>query len=120
MPNKGLEIAVGRRGAVAVLRVAGAVDHVHSYQLAEAIQTELDRKRTSLVVDLARLSYITSAGINTLGHAVAQFEKVGGRLAFVRPRKVEHWHFFETVGVDRLFPWARTLEEALGQVQAKP
>ena len=100
-------------GEVAVLRVKGAVDHVQYHALEEAIQTELDRRHLRLVVDLSELTYIASAGINVLGHATAQYEKVQGTLCFVRPAKTAQWHFFTTLGVDVVFPWAVSLEEAL-------
>ncbi len=106
------------RPGVVVIRVDGAVDHVQYYKLEEAIQTQLDRRQTVLVVDLTGLTYISSAGINTLGHAVAQFETVKGRLRIVRPANIAQWHFFTTIGVDRLFPWSATLEEAVRQVSS--
>lgn len=118
MPEHDLKVVHESRPGVSVIRVAGSVDHVLYYKLEEAIQTELDRKRTVLVVDLSDLTYISSAGINTLGHAVSQFEKVGGRLCYVRPAKTAQWHFFTMLGVDHIFPWAASLDEAVGQVAA--
>lgn len=105
-----------RQGDVAVLRVSGAVDHVQYHALEEAIQGELDRRQLRLVVDLSELTYISSAGINVLGHAVSQYEKLAGRFCLVRPVKVAQWHFFTTIGVDAIFPWAASLTEALGRV----
>lgn len=116
MPTTELSVTIETRDGVAIIHVAGAVDHVQYYKLEEAIQTQLDRRQTNLVVNLSGLTYITSAGINALGHAVAQFERIRGRLFLVRPGKYAHWHFFETIGVDRIFPWVSTLEEALRQV----
>jgi len=107
-----------RAGEVAVLRVSGAVDHVQYHALEEAIQTELDRRQLRLVVDLSELSYISSAGINVLGHAVSQYEKIQGRIRLVRPVKTAQWHFFTTIGVDAIFPWAASLEEAVAAVRA--
>ncbi len=113
-----LQVTVDARPGVAVVRVAGPVDHAQYYKVEEAIQTQLDRKVLRLVVDLSQISYISSAGINTLGHAVSQFEAVKGRLCYVRPAETAQWHFFTTIGVDRLFPWAASLEEALKRVNA--
>ena len=113
MPGEPLVLAHERAGDVAVIKVSGSVDHVHYHTLEEAIQTELDRKHVRLVVDLSALTYICSAGINVLGHATAQYEKVNGGLCFVRPAKTAQWHFFTTIGVDAIFPWAVSLEEAV-------
>jgi anti-sigma B factor antagonist len=101
---------------VAVLRVSGAVDHVQYHALEEAIQTELDRRQLRLVVDLSELTYISSAGINVLGHAVSQYEKVGGKFRLVRPVKTAQWHFFTMIGVDAIFPWSTSLADALAAV----
>jgi anti-anti-sigma factor len=111
-----LSLVHERAGEVAVLRVSGSVDHVQYHTLEEAIQTELDRRHLRLVVDLSALTYIASAGINVLGHAAAQYEKLQGALCFVRPAKTAQWHFFTTLGVDVIFPWAVSLEEAVRKV----
>lgn len=116
MPPEALGLVHEQAGDVAVLKVSGSVDHVHYHALEEAIQGELDRKHLRLVVDLSALTYISSAGINVLGHAVSQYEKVKGALCFVRPEKTAQWHFFTTVGVDAIFPWAVSREEALRKV----
>ncbi len=105
-------------GHVVVLHVAGSVDHLTYYQLEEAIQTQLDRRQMNLVVNLAELTYISSAGINTLGHAVSQYEKVKGQLTFVRPANTAQWHFFTTIGVDQIFPWSVSVDEAIKKVNA--
>jgi len=67
-------------------------------------------------VDVSDLTYISSAGINTLGHAVSQYEKVKGKLCYVRPANTAQWHFFTTIGVDQIFPWATSVEEAIKKV----
>ena len=120
MADHELRVTVERRPGVCVIRVDGPVDHVQYYKLEEAIQTQLDRKQSRVVVDLSLLTYISSAGINTLGHAASQFEKLRWKLCLVRPAQYARWHFFETIGVDRIFPWAATLEEAILQVGSGP
>ena len=119
MPPSELQVTVeARAGGVTVIRVAGSVDHAQYYKMEEAIQTQLDRKVLRLVVDLSQLSYISSAGINTLGHALSQYERVNGKLCYIRPAQTAQWHFFTMIGVDVLFPWAATLDEALQRVSA--
>ena len=117
MVENKISVVVGEpKGGVVVIHVSGSVDHVHYYQVEEAIQTQLDRKQLHLVVNLTSLTYISSAGINTLGHAVSQYEKVRGKLCYVRPANTAQWHFFTTIGVDQIFPWATSVEEAVRQV----
>ena len=117
MPEKKANVVViAPQGGVVVIHVSGSVDHVHYYQVEEAIQTQLDRKQMRLVVNLSDLTYISSAGINTLGHAVSQYEKVKGQICYVRPANTAQWHFFTTIGVDQIFPWAASVEEAIKRV----
>jgi len=119
MVESELKVVVESRPGACIIRVSGSVDHVHNYKLDEAIQTQLDRRQSRLIVDLSDLTYITSAGINTLGHAVHQYEKIGWRLRFVRPSRDTHWQLFEMIGVDAIFPWSATLAEALLQVASE-
>lgn len=119
MPKPELRISVEDVEGVRVIRVAGPVDHVQYYKLEEAIQTQLDKKQTRLIVDMTTLSYISSAGINTLGHAVSQFEGIHGKLCYVRPENTAQWHFFTTIGVDHIFPWADSLAEAVRKLTAE-
>jgi anti-anti-sigma factor len=117
VPEKKIKVVVIEpQSGVVVIHVSGSVDHVHYYQVEEAIQTQLDRKQMNLVVNLSDLTYISSAGINTLGHAVSQYEKVKGRICYVRPANTAQWHFFTTIGVDQIFPWAASVEEAVKKV----
>jgi anti-anti-sigma factor len=115
MPDRKLKIVVESKDGVNVLHVSGSVDHVQYYQLEEAIQTQLDKKHLYLVVNMSELTYICSAGINTMGHAASQYEKLNGKLCYVKPANKAQRQFFTTIGVDRLFPWADSVEEALKQ-----
>jgi|SRR5882672_6937368 len=116
MPEKKMRMATEARGGVVILHVSGSVDHVQYFQLMEAIQTQLDKKQMHLVVSLAELTYISSAGINTLGIAVSQYEKIQGKVCYVKPGNPAQWQFFKTIGVDRLFPWADSVDAAVKQV----
>lgn len=118
VPAPDLRLDIEHKGTACLIRVAGPVDHVQYFKLEEAIQTQLDRKQTTLIVDLSALTYISSAGINVLGHTASQFEKFEGKLCYVRPVHSAQWNFFTMIGVDQLFPWAASLDEALSRVGA--
>ena len=115
MPDKKIRVVIDRHGEAVVIHVSGSVDHVQYYQLEEAIQTQLDKKQLHLVVNMSDLTYICSAGINTMGHAASQYERLNGKLCYVKPANKAQRQFFTTIGVDRLFPWADSVEEALKQ-----
>ena len=116
MPDKKMKLVAEARLGVVILHVSGSVDHVQYYHLEEAIQTQLDRKQLHLVVNLSDLTYICSAGINTLGHAAAQYEKVNGKACYVKPANAAQWQFMKTIGVDKIFPWADSLDSAVKEV----
>lgn len=114
MPEKKMKLASEARDGVLILHVSGSVDHVQYFQLEEAVQTALDRKQLHLVIDLSDMTYICSAGINVLGHAAAQYERLG-KACYVKPSIKAQWQFMKTIGVDRILPWADTVEEAVKQ-----
>lgn len=61
-----LRVTVETRGPVVILAVAGEVDMLTAAQLEQAIRTALaDRPRT-LVVDLSKVEFFASAGMNVL------------------------------------------------------
>ena len=115
MPDKKMKLATEPRTGVIILHVSGSVDHIQYFLLQEAIQTQLDRKQLHLVVNLSELTYICSAGINTLGSAAAQYEKVG-KACYVKPSNAAQWQFMKTIGVDKIFPWADSVDAAVKDV----
>ena len=52
MAKPELRVSIEDVDGVRVIRIEGPVDHVQYYKLEEAIQTQLDKKQTTLVVDL--------------------------------------------------------------------
>lgn len=117
MPDKKMKLATEARNGVVILHVSGSVDHVQYYQLEEAIQTQLDRKQLHLVLNLSDLTYICSAGVNTLGHAAAQYEKVG-KACFVKPAHPAQWQFMKTIGIDKILPWADSVDAAVKETES--
>ncbi|HLY08051.1 MAG TPA: STAS domain-containing protein [Planctomycetota bacterium] len=113
MAEKKMKLATEARAGVVILHVSGSVDHVQYFLLEEAIQTQLDRKQLHLVVNLSEMTYICSAGINTLGHAASQYERVSGKACYVKPANPAQWQFLKTIGVDKIFPWADSVDAAV-------
>lgn len=116
MPDKKMKMATEARSGVIILHVSGSVDHVQYFMLQEAIQVQLDKKQLHLVINLSELTYICSAGINTLGHAASQYEKVNGKACYVKPANPAQWRFLQTIGVDKIFPWADSVDLAVKEV----
>lgn len=115
MAERKFKLTSQSRDGVVILHVVGSCDHIQYYQLEEAIQTQLDKKQLHLVVNLSDLTYISSAGVNVLGHAAAQYEKIRGKFCCVRPSNDAQWKFCKTIGIDQILPWAGSVEEAVKQ-----
>jgi anti-anti-sigma factor len=75
-----LEHAVHQQGAATVVAVSGTVDAVTAPRLAEALQAEVASGRAKLVVDLADVAYISSAGLRAVLASLKGARAAGGDL----------------------------------------
>jgi anti-sigma B factor antagonist len=64
-----LRITVESRGSAVVLAVAGELDMLTVHQLEQAIATALEARLPVLVVDLSKVEFMASAGMNVLAAA---------------------------------------------------
>jgi anti-sigma B factor antagonist len=94
-----------------VVAVSGDLDMLTAPELAEAIQAASGKEPATLIVDLSRVEFLASAGINVLitvhrdiGPS-ARFGVVADGPATSRPLKL--------IGVDTVFAVYRTLDDAL-------
>ena len=97
-----------------VVAVSGDLDMLTAPELAEAIQAASRKQPAALIVDLSRVEFLASAGINLLITAhrdmapSARFGVVADGPTTSRPLKL--------IGMDTIFSVYRTLEDALGDV----
>lgn len=61
-----LRVTVETQGPIVVLAVAGEVDMLTAAQLEQAIRTELAGQPQILVIDLSKVEFLASAGMNVL------------------------------------------------------
>lgn len=61
-----LQITVETRGAAVVLAVAGELDMLTAGELQLAIDIALERRPQVMVVDLSKVEFMASAGMNVL------------------------------------------------------
>lgn len=61
-----MQIGEERQGSALVLALAGRLDSVTSNELEKHVVSRLDAGERRLVVDLARVEYISSAGLRVL------------------------------------------------------
>ena len=89
------------------LEVSGELDLSTSPELGQALKRELDGGRT-VVVDLSRVTFIDSTGLNTLVGALRLCESNGGRLAVSPKLPAQVTRVFEISGLDTVIPIARS------------
>jgi anti-sigma B factor antagonist len=99
------------KGAV-LLTVKGIVDAKTFDRLEAALQEVLDRGGGRVVVELAEVGYISSAGIGVLMNAMSETHRRHGELVLLNPGP-EVAEIFDALHLTGLFKTASDLQGAL-------
>ncbi|MGK5496864.1 STAS domain-containing protein [Streptomyces sp. URMC 125] len=113
MTDRALTVArQNRPSGATVLTVSGELDHHTAPRLARAFDETPFGPDTPLVIDLSELGYCDSTGITVLITAYQRAEATGSRLflAGVDPHLL---HVFRIVGLDQVFAFMPSVEQAL-------
>lgn len=111
MPAGELSVAASVTDGVRVLTAAGEIDHQSGDVLAQALDVS-GAPRPRVVVDLGRVTFMDSSGINILITAHRALTEAGGWLRLARPGpSVER--VLRLVGVDAVIDCHETLGQAL-------
>jgi len=70
---------------VNVVTVSGRVDSASAPEMEKSLQSLLDHRRNQIVVELADVEYMSSAGLRALVSALKAAKKGGGDLVIARP-----------------------------------
>ena len=112
-----MDIAESRSGGVVTLAVAGRLDNSTSPAFEERILKHIDAGDTRLIVDLAKLEYISSVGLRVFMLAARRLAPIGGRVAVCAlPKPIKQ--VFEIAGFPGILPITGTQEEAAAKVTA--
>lgn len=112
-----LRITQDRRDGVLVLALAGRVGFASADTLAATVADAMAKGERSLVIDLASVDYVSSAGLNALEAAATACAALGGTLvlcAVTEPVRVA----LDLAGLLSQFPIERTRDRAVAQVRA--
>jgi anti-sigma B factor antagonist len=100
--RSGLTITDTTQGTVTVLSLKGYLDG-HTYvELERRLDKALTDGTHRLVVDLAELTYIASAGVGVFINGQHQLRKAGGSLQLVKPNDSVR-EIFNILGIESLF-----------------
>lgn len=91
-----------QQDGVTVITLEGFVDAHTAPNFESAVQTEIDAGRTKLIVDCAKLNYISSAGLGVFMSFIEEVRERGGdiKISGLVP-KVRHT--FEILGFQDIF-----------------
>ncbi len=84
----------------------------------EELMALVDAEGAGVVLDLAAVGFINSAGLGTLVKAGMRLDKRGRRLAFARAHGAAE-HTIRLLGLDRKMPLFPTVEAACAHVESR-
>lgn len=101
MPNP-FSVTTDTEENFAVIRLDGAVDAHTAPQFEEAMQKVIDDRQNDIIVDCAKLTYISSAGLGVFMGFVEEVREAGGDIKICGlSEKVKQP--FEILGFETLF-----------------
>jgi stage II sporulation protein AA (anti-sigma F factor antagonist) len=112
-----MEILESRTDNAVVVHIAGSVNSGNASELAERLKLLINTGCRAMVVDLARLDYMTSAGLRCLLRIDRQAQEVAGKVVLCGLHGLT-LELFEVGGFLDMFMVARSREEAVRQAAA--
>lgn len=96
-----IQVEISDRQQLTILEAAGRIDSSNASELGQALSSVIGRGRTQLVLDLAKVDYMSSAGLRELVGALKRLQGNGDlRLAQPSERVLE---VMEIAGLDTIF-----------------
>jgi anti-sigma B factor antagonist len=122
---RGIDVIVeeaGSHGEVAVVRVTGYVDTTTSHELEKKINAILERRGYHIVVDLAGVDYVSSAGWGIFIGEIREIREQGGdlKLAGMSPDVHEVFELLEFQNILEAYPTAAQAVERFERELAGP
>lgn len=107
-----MQITSRNHNDIAVFVLEGRADSSGAGQMDEALQQAVSSGQSRIVLDMANVSYINSAGLRTLADILTQCRANQGDLALVSLNvKVER--VFNIIGFDKFFRVFDSIEAAV-------
>jgi len=111
-----MNITEREQDGIMVFVLEGRVDSEGAVDLDLALQTAVSEDHYKLVLDLADVRYINSAGLRTLADILTQTQRNGGDLKLVNLNpKVQR--VMQIIGFDKFFTAYSTVEAAVEAFQ---
>ena len=85
-----LEITISSQGNVQLVALGGKVDTLSAPSVSEMLNTQLTAGKKNFVIELARVTYISSAGVFALLNTLKATRELGGNLRVANAPKDVH------------------------------
>ncbi len=109
-----MEFASEKQGGKVVIAVTGRMDAVSAPDFEKECAAWQEKGENNLVIDLAKLEYISSAGLRSILAAAKKLKAAQGGICFYNLSGMVE-EVFTLSGFSAMFPVCVTLEEALAQ-----
>lgn len=107
-----MNITEREQDGIVIITLEGRVDSEGAVDLDLALQTAVSEGKHKLVLEMAQVRYINSAGLRTLADILTQVRASQGDLKLVDLHpKIQR--VFQIIGFDRFFSIYPTVEEAM-------
>lgn len=114
--KSGLTITQSRAGNVLVLKLSGYLDGHTFVDLEKTLDATIKSGSHRIVIDLAELTYIASAGVGAFINSQHQVRSQGGSLQLVNPAPTVR-EVFGILGLEAIFTIHQTLDQGIKAAQ---
>ncbi|MER8225315.1 STAS domain-containing protein [Streptomyces sp. NPDC094143] len=109
----GLSVVATATDGIRMLNLTGEIDHHTGNQLRRALDVT-GTARPRIVIDMRRVTFMDSTGINILTAAYQAVTEASGRLRLAAPTD-SVLYVLQLVGIDDVIDCRETLRQALGK-----
>ncbi len=110
--KSGLTISESRADDVLVLKLSGYLDGHTFVDLEKSLDQAIKAGSHRIVIDLAELTYIASAGVGVFINSQHQVRKHGGSLQLVNPAPTVR-EVFGILGLEAIFTIHQTVDQGV-------
>lgn len=122
MDNISISLQESKSTGISEVRIDGVIDTLTSSELEEVFETLLKRDRYRIIVDLAGVEYISSAGWGIFIAHIKEIHENGGdiKLANMIPNVYEIYELLEFDNVLKAYPSLEEARRDFGDMSAPP
>lgn len=108
-----MNVNISSREEVTLVEVNGRVDSMTANDLGSALSGTIDGGHTQIVLDLAGVDYMSSAGLREIVSALKKVKKMSGDVRIAQPSE-RVLEVLEMAGLDTIIQIYSTQNEAVG------